>query len=451
MEVNKDEALRCLDIAKRHLSSGDLASARKFGLKSASLYPTPEAEAFITTVNREEAKSSSRGTKGSENRAETSTSSASQSAPDHKPAREYTEEQASAVREIQSSGGDFYKVLGIEKDATDAEIKKAYRKMVLLTHPDKNSAPGAVEAFKVLSKAYEVLSDPEKRAKLDREVPMESGSSRGETQHSTFRQRRPDGDRDPSANHDRAKSGQHSTSRQQGPSTSHDRAGSTGQQSTFRGSKDRASPGESSNMFSGQRPSHTSTGQAYRGARPQAQQTPNYPNYHQRQAQYREYYNQRRQQQRANNATCSSNTCNLMIISAALIAFVALYLYPRFLDRRLHDYSLHPNGNHIYPRHTTAKSILYFVDENQFSNTYFREEQSGWFNFKSWKVLLSTPDQQDQLFKRMEANVEADYLRVMRVLCKEEREEVRKKGKIGFWSSTPSCDILERKFAEKFG
>jgi len=42
-------------------------------------------------------------------------------------------------------------------------------------------------------------------------------------------------------------------------------------------------------------------------------------------------------------------------------------------------------------------------------------------------------------------------LRAMRVLCKEEREEVRKKGRTGFWSSTPSCDILERKFAEKFG
>jgi DnaJ-class molecular chaperone len=105
----------------------------------------------------------------------------------------------------------------------------------------------------VLSKAYEVLSDPEKRAKLDQEVPMESGSSKGATQHSTFRQRRPDGDRDPSANHDRAKSGQHSSFRQHGPSTNHDRAGSTGQQSTSRGSKDRASPGESSNMFSGQR------------------------------------------------------------------------------------------------------------------------------------------------------------------------------------------------------
>ncbi|KAF9354478.1 hypothetical protein BGX34_011007 [Mortierella sp. NVP85] len=149
MEVNKDEALRCLDIAKRHFSSGDLANARKFGLKSASLYPTPEAEAFITTVSQEEAKSSSGGTKNSENKAETSTSSASQSAPDHKlAAREYTEEQASAVREIQSSGGNFYKVLGVEKNATDAEIKKAYRKMVLIIHPDKNSAPGAVEAFK---------------------------------------------------------------------------------------------------------------------------------------------------------------------------------------------------------------------------------------------------------------------------------------------------------------
>ena len=63
---------------------------------------------------------------------------------------------------------DFYKVLGVQKGASAAEIKKAYRKMAVKYHPDKN--PGDTEAeemFKKAAEAYEVLSDPEKKAKYD--------------------------------------------------------------------------------------------------------------------------------------------------------------------------------------------------------------------------------------------------------------------------------------------
>jgi DnaJ family protein B protein 5 len=53
-------------------------------------------------------------------------------------------------------GKDYYKVLGVSRTATDDELKKAYRKMALKYHPDKNCDPGAEEKFKEIA---EVLSD----------------------------------------------------------------------------------------------------------------------------------------------------------------------------------------------------------------------------------------------------------------------------------------------------
>ncbi|HEY8491139.1 MAG TPA: molecular chaperone DnaJ [Dehalococcoidia bacterium] len=63
---------------------------------------------------------------------------------------------------------DYYEVLGVARDASQEEIKRAYRRLAMQYHPDRNKEPGAEERFKEINEAYEVLSDPERRAAYDR-------------------------------------------------------------------------------------------------------------------------------------------------------------------------------------------------------------------------------------------------------------------------------------------
>src|SRR4051794_41518167 len=62
---------------------------------------------------------------------------------------------------------DYFGVLGVAHDASDSDIKRAYRKMARDLHPDVNPDPGAKERFQEVTRAYEALTDPEKRRIVD--------------------------------------------------------------------------------------------------------------------------------------------------------------------------------------------------------------------------------------------------------------------------------------------
>uniref|UniRef100_A0A3B3S0R9 DnaJ heat shock protein family (Hsp40) member B12b n=1 Tax=Paramormyrops kingsleyae TaxID=1676925 RepID=A0A3B3S0R9_9TELE len=81
--------------------------------------------------------------------------------------KSYTPDQLEAVKRIKQCK-DYYEILGVNKDATEDDLKKAYRKLALKFHPDKNHAPGATEAFKAIGNAYAVLSNAEKRKHYDK-------------------------------------------------------------------------------------------------------------------------------------------------------------------------------------------------------------------------------------------------------------------------------------------
>ncbi|KAG0221961.1 hypothetical protein B0O80DRAFT_459435 [Mortierella sp. GBAus27b] len=434
MEVNKDEAKRCLDIARQHLGSGNYTSARKFGNKSIALFPTPEATAFLARLDQEEgsgsAKSSSTsGARPSPSSTPSATSTArpastassrSNTTTDHKPVeRDYTPDQVAAVKKIRSCGGDFYKVLGVNKDASDAEIKKAYRKLALQMHPDKNGAPGADEAFKIVSKAFTVLSDPQKRAIFDQHGP-EDGRSSG-------------------VNYDRASPMGHG----------------------YAGRGEEISPEELFNMFfggggfGGSFHSATFAGPGFGGG----------PQFRARTQTQRRQQRQHPQQQAGGDGGLSGLSSLIQILPLILL-FIMSMTSNFFSDSdssssssNIHpaagDFSLGAHGSYQTNRFTSAHHVPYFVNERKFKNTFMAPD-GDYLDLE--RVINGIKVR--HILTKLEENVESAYVRHMRNACateKRERELAFNRA-MGFFGpvaakwdaasrmTTPSCDELSAKF-----
>lgn len=171
MESNRDEADKCLELAMKFIREGNKEKAEKFVKKAEKLYPSRRIQEVLNLVQQMDTKKSNsdnNGTSGSHKRNGHRESSTAEH--DNEEATtsnaNYTQEQVEAVKRIRKCK-NYYEMLGVGKDFSESELKKSYRKLALAFHPDKNSAPGASEAFKAIGNAYAVLSDAEKKRQYD--------------------------------------------------------------------------------------------------------------------------------------------------------------------------------------------------------------------------------------------------------------------------------------------
>ncbi|KAM3843109.1 dnaJ homolog subfamily B member 12-like [Diretmus argenteus] len=187
MEVNRDEAERCIDIATAALTNDQPEKAQRFLEKAQRLFPTDTAKALLELIAKNgftprQGSSEFRGDTGTRQRQ----APREDTRPEEKPsdtAKPYTSDQLGAVKRIKQCK-DFYEILGVQKDASEDELKRSYRKLALKFHPDKNHAPGATEAFKAIGNAYAVLSNPDKKRQYDqcgeeRRHPSRQGAENG--------------------------------------------------------------------------------------------------------------------------------------------------------------------------------------------------------------------------------------------------------------------------------
>uniref|UniRef100_A0A8C5Q7X9 DnaJ homolog subfamily B member 14 n=1 Tax=Leptobrachium leishanense TaxID=445787 RepID=A0A8C5Q7X9_9ANUR len=181
MESNRDEAERCISIALGAIKNQNTDKALRFLEKAQKLFPTDKARDIIDSIYKaSHPNAPSESTEPSSPRRRKNTSDPAPSANGEaggETSKGYTPDQLDSVKRIKQCK-DYYEILGVTREATEDDLKKAYRKLALKFHPDKNHAPGATEAFKAIGNAYAVLSNAEKRKQYDQFGEEKVSSSR---------------------------------------------------------------------------------------------------------------------------------------------------------------------------------------------------------------------------------------------------------------------------------
>ncbi|VVB09003.1 unnamed protein product [Arabis nemorensis] len=139
MECNKEVATRAREMAERKFLANDISGARKFAVKAQFLYPDLDGISKMVA----------------------------------------TFDVHLSARNIINGEIDYYGVLGLNPEADDQTVRKRYRKLAVMLHPDRNKSIGAEEAFKFLSQAWVVFSDKAKRADYDLKRNMGLYEARG--------------------------------------------------------------------------------------------------------------------------------------------------------------------------------------------------------------------------------------------------------------------------------
>ncbi|EYU28379.1 hypothetical protein MIMGU_mgv1a019779mg, partial [Erythranthe guttata] len=144
MECNKEEAMRAKQIAETKMEKHDFEGARKIVMKAQKLYPKLETLNQMVII-----------------------------------CEVICSAQKSSSNLATESDNDWYGILQIEKLSDELTVRKQYRRLALSLHPDKNRFPGAEAAFKLISQAYEVLSDPKSKSLYDGKIKNDAGLNGG--------------------------------------------------------------------------------------------------------------------------------------------------------------------------------------------------------------------------------------------------------------------------------
>ncbi|KAJ3063554.1 hypothetical protein HDU98_000671 [Podochytrium sp. JEL0797] len=361
--MNEDASQQALLISKRKFEAREHAAALKFAEKSIRLCETSEGLVWLEFLRSQPAQPEQ------DEQPQQKRSDASEAPPKPKekreemeapPARPFTPAQEAGIKRIRAmkAKGDLYGILGLEKSASDAEVKKAYRKLALQFHPDKCGAPGTDEAFKAINHSWTVLSDVGNKEQYDRYGVDPTASGRG------------GGGGGGAAN----------------PFARHAFHGHPGFQEV--------NPEDIFNMFFGGEMG--GGGGGGNGFHFQFGGNPRF-----RQQQQRQRQNQQQQQRPAGFLPQLFQAAPILILM--FISFLSTFTNPSDPSLNENSYSWDLGGGYTSKRATDVHNVDYYVNPKMFKDRYEKTQYS-------WKL------------KNFEKSIEAQYYRNIYYRCQQEKE-----------------------------